>query len=69
MGYAIFTTQGIATFFTITHMSEVFNAGLPKLSYIKSIDVWMISCKIFVFAAIVEYCVAQVSIKNFPREA
>jgi len=52
-------TLGVATFFTISQMTQTFNAGLPKLSYIKSIDVWMITCKIFVFATILEYCIAQ----------
>ena len=53
-------TLGVATYFTISQMTQTFNAGLPKLSYIKSIDIWMITCKVFIFGAMLEYCLAQV---------
>jgi len=53
-------TLGIATFFTMSQMSQTFAAGLPKLSYVKLIDIWMIACKVFVFGTLFEYCVAQV---------
>ena len=32
---------------------------LKKVSYVKSIDIWMITCDVFVFATILEYCIAQ----------
>ena len=53
-------TFSIGTFYTITHLTQTFNSGLLKLSYIKSIDIWMFVCNIFVFATIMEYCIAQV---------
>ena len=53
-------TMGIATFFTITQQIQTFNRGLPKVSYIKSIDIWMVGCSIFVFVSILEYGIAQV---------
>lgn len=56
-------TLGIATYFTISTMTQTFNAGLPKLSYIKSIDIWMIGCNIFVFLTLLEYCIAQMTVK------
>ena len=34
------------------------------MSYIKAIDVWMISCSTFVFLAIVEFAVAQVNVQS-----
>ena len=55
-------TFGIATFLTICEQTQMFNSGLPKVSYIKAIDVWMITCDIFVFATLLEYCAAQVNI-------
>ena len=54
-------TLGIATFFTISQQTQTFNQGLPKVSYIKAIDIWMMTCNLFVFATLLEYCIAQVN--------
>lgn len=56
-------TLGIATFLTITQQTQTFNSGLPKVSYIKAIDIWMCTCNFFVFASLLEYCAAQVFIQ------
>ena len=34
-------------------------AQLPKVSYIKLIDIWMTGCVTFVFAAFVEYVIVS----------
>ena len=60
-------TLGIATYFTISQQTQMFNQALPKVSYVKSIDIWIITCKIFVFATIIEYGVANVNIILSPQ--
>ena len=51
---------GILTFLAISSQTQSFNAELPKVSYIKAIDVWMFVCNLFVFLSLMEYAFAQV---------
>src|SRR6218665_3332154 len=51
---------GLLTVLTTTTMSAGARASLPRVSYIKAIDVWMIICLVFVFASLIEYAVVNV---------
>ncbi|KAH3697615.1 hypothetical protein DPMN_085120 [Dreissena polymorpha] len=44
----------------MTTQSAGARADLPKVSYIKGIDVWMATCLIFVFAALIEFACVNV---------
>ena len=46
---------GVLTVLTMTTESVGVSMGLPKVSYIKAIDVWMSTCTGFVFCAILEF--------------
>ncbi|XP_064608276.1 glycine receptor subunit alpha-2-like isoform X2 [Liolophura sinensis] len=45
---------------TMTTQSSAASAQLPRLSYIKSLDVWLFTCLIFVFGAFLEYAIVNV---------
>lgn len=46
---------GVTTVLTMTTLMSSTNAALPKISYIKSIDVFLGTCFVMVFAALLEY--------------
>ncbi|KAJ8027934.1 Gamma-aminobutyric acid receptor subunit beta-3 [Holothuria leucospilota] len=46
---------GITTVLTMTTISTSVRASLPRISYIKSIDIYVVVCYAFVFSALVEY--------------
>jgi hypothetical protein len=57
---------GLLTVLTTTTMSGGARASLPKVSYIKAIDIWMISCLVFVFSSLIEYAVVNVLARRPP---
>ena len=51
---------GLLTVLTSTTQSSQSTATLPRVSYIKAIDVWMSVCLLFVFTALLEYAAVNV---------
>ncbi|XP_035694435.1 glycine receptor subunit alpha-3-like [Branchiostoma floridae] len=49
------TALGITTVLTMTTQSTSSRASMPEVSYIRSIDIWMAVCQMFVFAALLEF--------------
>lgn len=52
-------TLGITTLLTITTFKNSALHGLPQVSYIRAIDVWMGACTAFVFGALLEFILAN----------
>ncbi|CAL1532978.1 unnamed protein product [Lymnaea stagnalis] len=53
-------TLGVLTVLTMTTQSSGARASLPRVSYIKAIDVWMAACLFFVFASLLEFAYINV---------
>ncbi|KAH3831314.1 glycine receptor subunit alpha-2-like [Dreissena polymorpha] len=51
---------GVLTVLTMTTQSSGARQSLPQVSYVKAIDVWMSTCLMFVFAALIEYSYVNV---------
>ena len=58
---------GLLTVLTMTTQSAGARSSLPRVSYIKAIDVWMSVCLIFVFASLLEFAVVNVFSRKEPR--
>lgn len=52
---------GITTVLTMTTISTGVRASLPRISYVKAIDIYLVMCFFFVFAALLEYAVVNYS--------
>ena len=57
---------GVLSVLTISTQSSAVNASLPRVSYTKAIDVWMSTCLVFVFAALIEFAVVNVLSRKVP---
>ena len=50
---------GLLTVLTMTTQSVGMWMSLPRVSYIKAIDVWMSTCTVFVFASMLEFAIVN----------
>ncbi|KAL4640393.1 glycine receptor subunit beta-like isoform X1 [Arapaima gigas] len=57
---------GILSVLSLSSECTSLASELPKVSYVKAIDIWMIACLLFGFASLVEYAVVQVFL-NSPK--
>uniref|UniRef100_A0A8C7M431 Glycine receptor beta n=1 Tax=Oncorhynchus kisutch TaxID=8019 RepID=A0A8C7M431_ONCKI len=57
---------GILSVLSLSSECTSLASELPKVSYVKAIDVWLIACLLFGFASLVEYAVVQVML-NSPK--
>lgn len=57
--FSISAFTGITTVLTMTTISTSVRASLPRISYIKSIDIYVVVCYAFVFSALVEYALVN----------
>ncbi|XP_069975427.1 glutamate-gated chloride channel alpha isoform X2 [Penaeus vannamei] len=52
-------TLGVTTLLTLTTLASGIRASLPPVSYVKAIDVWIGTCMILVFSALMEFTVVN----------
>lgn len=59
---------GVTCVLTMTTQSSGIRQTLPPVSYVKAIDVWMMVCLLFVFAALLEFAFVNVSIRKIDKQ-
>ncbi|KAG5285934.1 hypothetical protein AALO_G00009160 [Alosa alosa] len=57
---------GILSVLSLSSECTSLASDLPKVSYVKAIDIWMLTCLFYGFASLVEYAVVQVML-NSPK--
>ncbi|XP_046399071.1 glycine receptor subunit alpha-3-like isoform X2 [Ischnura elegans] len=60
------TTLGVTTLLAVSSQSSGIQSGLPQVSYIKAIDVWMGTCSAFVFCALLEFTIVNYMWRRLP---
>ncbi|CAL8261635.1 unnamed protein product [Lota lota] len=58
---------GILSVLSLSSECTSLASELPKVSYVKAIDIWLIACLLFGFASLVEYAVVQVMLNSPTR--
>ncbi|KAF2366080.1 Neurotransmitter-gated ion-channel [Trinorchestia longiramus] len=60
-------TLGVTTLLTLTTLSSGVRQSLPKVSYIKAVDVWLGMCMIMIFGVLIEFTAVN-SLANKKKE-
>ncbi|ROI16059.1 Glycine receptor subunit beta [Anabarilius grahami] len=60
---------GILSVLSLSSECTSLASELPKVSYVKAIDIWMIACLLYGFGSLVEYAVVQVMLNSPKRIA
>ncbi|XP_056266119.1 glycine receptor subunit beta-like [Pseudoliparis swirei] len=55
---------GILSVLSLSSESMLLASELPKVSYVKAIDIWLLTCLLFGFSSLVEYAVVQVMLNS-----
>jgi len=50
---------GLLSVLTLTTQSASSQSQLPRVSYVKAIDVWMSTCLVFAFASLIEFAIVN----------
>jgi len=56
--------MGMTTLLTLTAMFSSVRQNVPRVSYVSLLDIWMLSCMIFVFSCILEFIVVTVHLRS-----
>lgn len=62
------TALGVTTLLIVTSKASAVQSSVAEVSYVKAIDVWMGACTSFVFAAFVEFVVANYRSRHCVKE-
>lgn len=54
-GFCVCLCSGVTTVLTMTTINTHLRETLPKIPYVKAIDVYLMGCFVFVFLALLEY--------------
>uniref|UniRef100_A0A8C4QDQ2 Glycine receptor beta n=1 Tax=Eptatretus burgeri TaxID=7764 RepID=A0A8C4QDQ2_EPTBU len=57
---------GILSILSLFSQSMSLATDLPKVSYVKALDIWLLTCLIYGFASLVQYAIVQICLNN-PR--
>lgn len=60
--------QGMTTVLTMVTFIWSTNASLPKISYIKGIDVYLVMCFVMTFSSVIEFAFVSFVFKNFEQK-